>query len=116
MVKQLSVDSENFDIQGTVRFLRRHQLLSEFSFQIFISIIDLFHFFFTNFPELLSKVGDLKRMYDLFSRVPSTLDCLRDCMCDYVRKAGRELVTDQVCGWGVYSYDFLLLPSTSYCS
>lgn len=41
------------------------------------------------------KVEDLKRMYDLFSRVPSTLDCLRDCMCDYVRKAGRELVTDQ---------------------
>ena len=41
------------------------------------------------------KVDDLKRMYDLFSRVPSTLDCLRDCMCDYVKKSGGQLVSEQ---------------------
>lgn len=42
-----------------------------------------------------SQVEDLKRMYDLFTRVPSTLDCLRNCMCEYVKKIGRELVSDQ---------------------
>mmetsp|Transcript_16824 Transcript_16824/g.22614 ORF Transcript_16824/g.22614 Transcript_16824/m.22614 type:complete len:732 (-) Transcript_16824:417-2612(-) len=41
------------------------------------------------------KVEDLKRMYELFSRVPTTLDWLRDCMCRYVKKVGRELVSDQ---------------------
>merc|ERR1711998_250446 len=41
------------------------------------------------------KVEDLKRMYALFPRVPSTLDCLRNCMCEYVKKIGRELVSDQ---------------------
>jgi cullin 3 len=35
-----------------------------------------------------SKVGDLRRMYDLLTRVPSTLDVLRNCVCDYVKKVG----------------------------
>ncbi|CAM9805306.1 unnamed protein product [Choristocarpus tenellus] len=41
------------------------------------------------------KVDDLRRMYDLFSRVPSTLEELRGSMCDYVKTTGRALVTDQ---------------------
>ncbi|CAN0495192.1 unnamed protein product [Discosporangium mesarthrocarpum] len=39
-------------------------------------------------------------MYDLFSRVPSTLEELRGAMCDYVKVTGRALVIDQVTqGW-----------------
>lgn len=38
-------------------------------------------------------------MYDLFSRVPMTLDELRRSMCEYVKATGKALVTDQV-GYG----------------
>ncbi|CAN0287235.1 unnamed protein product, partial [Scytosiphon promiscuus] len=34
-------------------------------------------------------------MYDLFSRVPLTLDELRRSMCEYVKATGKALVTDQ---------------------
>jgi hypothetical protein len=49
-------------------------------------------------PPLLSSPAaraDLKRMYSLFSRVPSTLDELRQAMAEYVKATGRELVSDQ---------------------
>jgi len=39
--------------------------------------------------------ADLKRMYNLFARVPSTLDELRNAMAEYVKNSGRELVADQ---------------------
>eukprot|EP00903_Cladosiphon_okamuranus_P018135 g16689.t1 len=41
------------------------------------------------------KIEDLRRMYDLFSRVPMTLDELRRSMCEYVKATGKALVTDQ---------------------
>mmetsp|Transcript_9553 Transcript_9553/g.32570 ORF Transcript_9553/g.32570 Transcript_9553/m.32570 type:complete len:734 (+) Transcript_9553:62-2263(+) len=41
------------------------------------------------------KVEDLGRMYALFSRVPSTLDILRECMYGFVRHAGEEIVASQ---------------------
>ncbi len=41
------------------------------------------------------KVEDLKRMYHLFARVPSTLEELRGAMSEYVKAWGRELVADQ---------------------
>ncbi|CAN0400954.1 unnamed protein product, partial [Ectocarpus fasciculatus] len=39
------------------------------------------------------KIEDLRRMYDLFSRVPVTLDELRRSMCEYVKATGKALVT-----------------------
>jgi cullin 3 len=41
------------------------------------------------------KVEDLRNMYDLFTRVASTVEILRDAVCDHVKKTGRALVTDQ---------------------
>mmetsp|Transcript_33794 Transcript_33794/g.76419 ORF Transcript_33794/g.76419 Transcript_33794/m.76419 type:complete len:630 (-) Transcript_33794:160-2049(-) len=41
------------------------------------------------------RVADLRRMYDLLARVPTTLDFLRNCVCDHVKKVGMELVSDQ---------------------
>jgi len=40
-------------------------------------------------------VGDLRRLYDLLTRVPHTLDVLRTCVCEFVKKVGEELVSDQ---------------------
>jgi cullin 3 len=34
-------------------------------------------------------------MYALFSRVPSTLDILRDCMCNHIKRTGQEIIADQ---------------------
>ena len=42
-----------------------------------------------------NKIDDLKRMYSLFSRVPSTLDYLRECMSGYVKKCGLATVANQ---------------------
>lgn len=39
--------------------------------------------------------SDLKRMYHLFCRVPSTLEELRHALSEYVKNTGRELVADQ---------------------
>ena len=41
------------------------------------------------------KMDDLKRMYALFSRIPSTLDILRDAMGKYIRQCGVAIVADQ---------------------
>lgn len=42
-----------------------------------------------------NKIDDLKRMYSLFSRVPSTLDYLRECMSNYVKQCGLAIVSNQ---------------------
>ena len=41
------------------------------------------------------RVSDLRRMYDLLTRVPATLDLLRGAVCDHVKKLGLDLVSDQ---------------------
>jgi cullin 3 len=41
------------------------------------------------------KMDDLRRMYALFSRIPSTLDILRDCMGKYIKQCGLAIVADQ---------------------
>ena len=41
------------------------------------------------------RIDDLRRMYDLFTRVPHTLECLREAVCEHVKRTGRELVSDQ---------------------
>jgi cullin 3 len=41
------------------------------------------------------KMEDLKRMYVLFSRVPSTLDILRASMGKYIKQLGLAIVADQ---------------------
>jgi cullin 3 len=41
------------------------------------------------------KLEDLSRMYNLFMRVPVTVDIIRDCMGAYVRQLGISLVTEQ---------------------
>jgi len=46
----------------------------------------------TMFQE--DRIEDLRRMYTLFRRVPSTLDVLRDFMGSYVKKAGLLIVSD----------------------
>ena len=43
------------------------------------------------------RVEELRCMYDLFKRVPSTLNILRDYMGQYVKRAGTEVVGDQEC-------------------
>uniref|UniRef100_A0A7S2W0A7 Cullin family profile domain-containing protein n=1 Tax=Rhizochromulina marina TaxID=1034831 RepID=A0A7S2W0A7_9STRA len=42
-----------------------------------------------------NRIEELKDMYELFSRVPGTLEHLRLCMCEYVKKLGRQLLQDQ---------------------
>lgn len=48
------------------------------------------------FAASTQQIEDLRRMYELFSRVPSTLEELRRSMCEYVKTTGKALVTDQV--------------------
>ena len=40
------------------------------------------------------KSEDLHRMYVLFSRVPATLNYVRDCMSSHVKETGSALVKD----------------------
>ena len=75
-------------------------LLSPLLFSLFFSLLFslLPHFCSSSSCLLLfqdDKVEDLRNMYDLFSRVPSTLEVLRNAVGEYVRKTGRALVTDQ---------------------
>lgn len=53
------------------------------------------------------QIEDLCRMYDLFSRVPTTLEELRRSMCEYVKSTGKALVTNQV--------SFFPLPPRIFC-
>ncbi|GMH64531.1 hypothetical protein TrST_g105 [Triparma strigata] len=41
------------------------------------------------------KVTELMNMYNLFKLVPSTVDILRDAVCDHVKRKGKQLVQDQ---------------------
>eukprot|EP01111_Echinosteliopsis_oligospora_P008697 TRINITY_DN2462_c0_g1_i1.p1 TRINITY_DN2462_c0_g1~~TRINITY_DN2462_c0_g1_i1.p1 ORF type:complete len:745 (-),score=221.56 TRINITY_DN2462_c0_g1_i1:110-2344(-) len=41
------------------------------------------------------KIDDLKRMYNLFSRVPKGLDTMKDLMSSYVRDCGSAIVNDE---------------------
>ena len=42
-----------------------------------------------------TKTEEMKRMYDLFVRVPTSVDFLRDSLCDRVKSDGRALIADQ---------------------
>lgn len=42
-----------------------------------------------------TKVQDLRDMYDLFVRVPSSVDYLRDALADRIKSDGRALIADQ---------------------
>jgi cullin 3 len=50
------------------------------------------------FRELLAttdKLNDMRDMYDLFARVPSSVDFLREALSDRIKKDGRALIDDQ---------------------
>lgn len=42
-----------------------------------------------------AKVQELQQMYDLFVRVPSSVDFLRDALCDRIKTEGKALISDQ---------------------
>ena len=42
-----------------------------------------------------SKINEMRGMYDLFARVPSTVECLRDALANRVKEDGKKLVSDQ---------------------
>jgi len=42
-----------------------------------------------------AKFDDLRRMYNLLSRVPVNLELLRDSMGSYVKKCGEDILADQ---------------------
>eukprot|EP00559_Dactyliosolen_fragilissimus_P002965 CAMPEP_0184861696 /NCGR_PEP_ID=MMETSP0580-20130426/6316_1 /TAXON_ID=1118495 /ORGANISM="Dactyliosolen fragilissimus" /LENGTH=668 /DNA_ID=CAMNT_0027359281 /DNA_START=578 /DNA_END=2584 /DNA_ORIENTATION=- len=42
-----------------------------------------------------TKIEDMRNMYDLFVRVPSSLDYLRDALSEQVKSDGKALVADQ---------------------
>lgn len=42
-----------------------------------------------------SKIDDIKKMYDLFLRVPTSVDFLRDSFCERVKLDGKALIADQ---------------------
>mmetsp|Transcript_21659 Transcript_21659/g.32070 ORF Transcript_21659/g.32070 Transcript_21659/m.32070 type:complete len:196 (-) Transcript_21659:2424-3011(-) len=52
----------------------------------------------SGFASLLrdeSKIDELRDMYDLFVRVPSSVDFLRDALSDRIKTDGKALVADQ---------------------
>jgi len=60
------------------------------------TLVDMDH---SGFASLLKdsehKMADLRRMYDLFARVPQTVDYLRDALAENVKHAGKALIADQ---------------------
>lgn len=42
-----------------------------------------------------TKINEMRGMYDLFARVPSTVECLRDALAERVKADGKKLVSDQ---------------------
>ena len=42
-----------------------------------------------------SKISDLALMYSLYSRVPSTLDFLREFLFEHVKQLGMQIIADQ---------------------
>jgi len=52
----------------------------------------------SGFAELLkddTKLNDMRSMYDLFIRVPSSVDSLRDSLAERIKLDGKALITDQ---------------------
>jgi len=52
----------------------------------------------SGFAELLkddTKLTDMRSMYDLFVRVPASVDNLRDALADRIKRDGKALTTDQ---------------------
>jgi len=41
-----------------------------------------------------NRLAELRKLYQLFSHVPSSLDCLRDAMAGYIKSHGAEIVAD----------------------
>ena len=41
------------------------------------------------------KIAEIKKMYTLLSRVPVTLDFMRDCMGNYVKECGMAILTSE---------------------
>ena len=55
----------------------------------------------TGFASLLhddTKLYDMQQMYDLFSRVPASLDFLRDALAEQIKSSGKQLIMDQISG------------------
>ena len=55
----------------------------------------------TGFAALLhddTKLYGMQQMYDLFSRVPSSLDYLRDALAEQIKSSGKQLIMDQISG------------------
>jgi cullin 3 len=55
----------------------------------------------TGFSALLqddTKLYEMQQMYDLFVRVPSSLEYLRDALAEQIKANGRQLILDQISG------------------
>jgi len=55
----------------------------------------------TGFAALLqddTKLDEMRLMYDLFVRVPSSVDYLRDALSERIKSSGKQLIADQVSG------------------
>ena len=55
----------------------------------------------TGFAALLqddTKLDEMRLMYDLFVRVPSSVDFLRDALSERIKSSGNQLISDQVSG------------------
>ena len=55
----------------------------------------------TGFASLLhddTKLYEMQQMYDLFARVPASLDFLRDAVADQIKSSGKQLIMDQISG------------------
>lgn len=55
----------------------------------------------TGFAALLqddTKLNEMRLMYDLFFRVPQSVDFLRDALSDRIKMVGKQLTADQVSG------------------
>jgi cullin 3 len=56
----------------------------------------------TGFAVLLKdspdKLEEMKSMYDLFSKIPQSVDYLRDALADRVKESGTQLLNDQAAG------------------
>jgi len=55
----------------------------------------------TGFAALLqddTKLDEMRLMYDLFVRVPSSVDFLRDALSERIKSSGKQLIADQVSG------------------
>jgi cullin 3 len=59
------------------------------------TLVDMAHSGFAAMLQDDAKLEDMRDMYDLFIRVPSSVDHLRDALADRIKKDGRQLIADQ---------------------